>query len=93
MVTASSSVDFRKQLPPFLGWDALMQNSRGPALVQLSIEEYEGLGSTSESPCSGLIRGECASDKTVEVQDVPVRHRVVVRGWLFVDLHNLRFES
>ena len=57
VVTADASVDVPDQLLALRNGDASLQNARGTALVQLIVDQNEGLGLPSDVPCLSTIRG------------------------------------
>ena len=57
VVTADGSVDVTDQLLALGNGDASLQNARGTALVQLVVDQNEGLGPPSDAPCLSAIRG------------------------------------
>ena len=57
MVAADASVDVADQLLALGNGDASLQNARGTALVQLVVDQNEGLGPPSDALCLSTIRG------------------------------------
>ena len=58
MVATSTQVYVLKELDSFSTGDAAHEKARGATLVHLSIEQDDGLGATSYTPCLGLIWGQ-----------------------------------
>ena len=57
VVTADASVDITDQLLALGDGDALLQNARGTALVQLIVDQDEGLGPPSGALRLSAVRG------------------------------------
>ena len=99
MVTADADVDVPDQLLALENRDAALQNARGAELVQLSVNHDKRLGSPSEAPRLGAVRGLDPSNHSVEVLDAPILRSgglvnfhclgLVRRGGLEVNVHGL----
>ena len=57
VVTAKASVDVSDQLLALGDGDALLQNTRGTALVQFVVNQDEGLGPPGDAPRQSAVRG------------------------------------
>ena len=57
MMATYSDVDVSKQLPILGDRDASLQDPRGAALVELSVDHDERLGSPGDVPRSSAVRG------------------------------------
>ena len=55
MVATSPRVYVLQELDSLLTWDAAHKDTRGAALVHLSIEKDKSLGGTSHTPCLSLV--------------------------------------
>ena len=72
MVAASPRVYVLQELDSLLTWDAAHKDTRGAALVHLSVEKDESLGAMSHTPCLSLVCGQSAVDETLQKGVAPV---------------------
>jgi hypothetical protein len=81
-VAANARVYVPEELAPLGDGYASLQDARGSALVQLAVDEGEGLGHPGDAPCLGPVRGEFPSVHPGDILVVPVH---LAGGWL--DVH------
>ena len=77
-------MDVSKQLPTLGNGEATLQDSRGVAPVQLSVDCDERLGPPGDTSCLSAVRGLHPSVDPVEELVTPV-----LRKWGLVNLHCL----
>jgi hypothetical protein len=82
MMAANARVYIPEELAPLGDGNASLQDARGGALVQLTVNKGEGVGHPSDAPGLGSVRGEFPS---VHPGDVLVAPVCLAGGWL--DVH------
>jgi hypothetical protein len=75
-MATNPTMDFSQQLSPLFDWDTLLEYLGEASLVQLSIDDYEGLDVARESSGLSLVYGECITDEVIEIQGSLVNLRV-----------------
>ena len=58
VVSAESDMDFSQELPPFLFGDASLEHSDGTFLIEFSLMDFVGLGTSHNTTCFILVLGE-----------------------------------
>jgi hypothetical protein len=82
MVAAHTRVYVPEELAPLGDGHASLQDARGGALVQLTVDEGEGFGHPDDAPGLGPVRGKFPS---VDPSDIFVAPVHLAGGWL--DVH------
>jgi hypothetical protein len=86
MVAAHARVYVSEELAPLGDRHASLQDAGGGALVQLSVDEGEGLGHPGDAPGLRPVRGEFPSVHPSDIFVAPVR---LTGDWL--DVHGFGF--